>query len=213
MAVNLHAVIVSYRRLPLLQACVESFLATVTVPHSLVIVDNGSPPDVRDWIIRRAVEGPRQFQFVLLDRNHYPGYAANSGWLAAPPPATLLMRSDNDSIWLPGWDAELASVFGDETVGQYGPVAEGDEPWTRIAHWPVGGNTIIRRSLFDEGLRYSETPWPEARVQEDELLYLAIRDRGYRRVWGSRPGLVYNGMRDAEYDREVAEARGRRWEP
>jgi glycosyltransferase involved in cell wall biosynthesis len=208
-APHLHAVIVSYRRLPLLQACIESFLQTVTLPYSLVIVDNGSPVEVLHWLMREHL--PR---CLLLPRNYYPGFATNLGWQQAPAEAELLMRSDNDSLWLPGWDSELAAAFADESVGQFGPVAAGDEPWTRIPEWPVGGNTIIRRSLFDPGgLRYDETPWPEARVQEDHKLFLDIRERGYRRVWGSRPGLVYNGMRDPEYDREVAEARGRIYQP
>jgi glycosyltransferase involved in cell wall biosynthesis len=206
--VNVHAVIVSYKRLPMLQACVRSFLETVRVPHTLMIVDNGSPMDVLVWLVSNPV------RFVALNQNHYPGYATNTGWSLASPDANLLMRSDNDSIWLPGWDSELASVFGDPDVGQYGPVAAGDEAWTSLPDWPVGGNTIIRRSLFsEEALRYDETPWPEAKIHEDQQLYLDIRDRGYRRVWSSKPALIYNGMRDPEYDREVAEARGREWEP
>lgn len=208
----LHAVIVSYRRLPLLKACVESFLETVTLPFTLVIVDNGSPADVVRWIAPPCQAGADLgYTPLLLPRNYYPGFATNRGWEMAPPNATLLMRSDNDSIWLPGWCTEMAAAFDDPTVGQYGPIADGDEPWTAIDGWPVGGNSIIRRSLYDQGLRYSETPWPEAKMQEDEALYLAVRALGYRRVWGTRPGLIYNGMRDAEYDREIAEARGAKY--
>lgn len=209
MDVKLHAVIVSYKRLPLLQQCVTSFLETVRVPHTLIVVDNGSPMDVIEWLLTHGGLG---FKFVGLSKNRYPGYAANTGWALAPPDATLLMRSDNDSLWLPGWDSELGDVFGDPDVGQYGPRAEGDETWTSIPDWPVGGNTVIRRSLFDEGLRYDETPWPDAVIQEDHKLFLDIGNLGYRRVWSSQPCLVYAGMRDPEYDREVAEARGRVWE-
>jgi glycosyltransferase involved in cell wall biosynthesis len=205
--VHLHAVIISYRRLPLLQACVESFLSTVRVPYSLCIVDNGSPREVHEYI--RSIEAP--LCFIRLPENRYPGYAANQGWGQAPDTSTLLMRSDNDSIWLPGWDSELAEAFADPSVGQYGFTAEGDDPWTAIDHWPCGGNTVIRRNLFEEGLRYDETPWPLARIQEDEQLYLDIRDRGYTRTWSRRASLIYNGMRDPEYDREVAEARGREY--
>jgi glycosyltransferase involved in cell wall biosynthesis len=207
--VKLHAVIVSYRRLPLLQGCVSSFLSTVTIPHSLVVVDNGSPSDVRDWIKRDAKKNG--YRFALLAENHYPGYAANRGFEMAPPDADLLMRSDNDCAWLPGWDSELADVFSDPSVGQYGPTAAGDERWTRLAGWPVGGNSIIRKSMFDDGLRYDETPWPEASMQEDHCLYEAIRGMGYKRVWASKPCLAYTGMRDPDYDREVTEARGHIW--
>lgn len=211
MDVNLHAVIISYRRLPLLVQCVESFVATCSVPYTLRIVDNGSPRDVLGWLIwNQARLG---YLYTALAQNRYPGYAANTGWALAPPEANLLMRSDNDSTWLPGWADELGEVFEDEDVGQYGPRAEGDEKWTKIPDWPVGGNTVIRRSLFAEGIRYDETPWPDARVQEDHRLYLDIRDRGYKRVWSTRPALIYSGMRDPDYDREVAEARGIKWSP
>lgn len=205
----LHAVIVSYRRLPMLKACVESFVATCSIPYTLRIVDNASPLDVIDWIVRERER--LGYLYTLVQQNRYPGYATNLGWEAAPPNATLLMRSDNDSIWLPGWCDEMIAAFEDPTVGQYGPIAEGDEPWASMECWPVGGNSIIRRSLYDAGLRYDETPWPAARIQEDHALFEAVIQMGYRRVFGTRPGLIYNGMRDPEYDAEVARARGKPW--
>lgn len=208
MTEHLHAVIVSYKRLPLLRQCVESFVRTVDVPYSLRIVDNASPLDVESWIVKNADR--LGYRYTLLESNRYPGYATNLGWDCAPSEATLLMRSDNDSLWLPGWSEDALAAFTDAAVGQYGPVAEGDEPWTSTPDWPVGGNTIIRREIFTDWLvRYDETPWPEATMQEDHKLYLDIRDRGWKRAWGTRPGLIFAGIRDAEYDLEVAQARRR----
>lgn len=206
MTERLHAVVVSYKRLPLLRQCVESFVRTTTCAYSLRIVDNGSPPDVVTWIVRESAR--LGYLYTLLAENHYPGYAANVGWEVAPADATLLMRSDNDSLWLPGWSDDMLEAFTDPDVGQYGPVAEGDEPWTSKPDWPVGGNTVIRRELFTDWMvRYDETPWPVAAMQEDQKLYCDIRDRGWKRAWGKQPGLIFAGMRDAEYDAEVAQAR------
>lgn len=204
---KLHAVIVSYKRLPMLQQTVESFLATVDVEHTWLIVDNGSPADVTDWI--RESGHPA----ILMPKNRYPGFATNTGWAHAPADADLLMRSDNDTIWLPGWCDEMIEAFADPEVGQYGPIADGDQPWAEMPCWPVGGNSIIRRTLYDDGVRYDETPWPENYgVQEDHQMTFDVWGRGYKRVFGTRPGLIFNGIRDAEYDREVAEARRRPWE-
>jgi GT2 family glycosyltransferase len=93
---HLHAVIVSYKRRDLTERTLESFVATVSIPYSLVVVDNGSPEDVVEWL--RGLDA----DVLELGENRYPGYATNRGWERAPQEATILLRSDNDTLWLPG---------------------------------------------------------------------------------------------------------------
>lgn len=202
MTPHLHAVIVSYKRRALTEQTLASFLATVSVPYTLVIVDNGSPIEVTAWL--HTLDVPT----IFLPENRYPGYATNRGWERMPAQTTLLMRSDNDSLWLPGWCDEMLEAFDDPTVGQYGPVAAGDEAWTCMPVWPVGGNSVIRRSLYDRGVRYSELPW-SATTTEDSRLTHDVWALGYRRVFGTRPGLAYLDDGDEDYRTETAAARER----
>lgn len=202
MAHHLHSVIVSYKRRPLTEKVLASYQATVTVRHTLVIVDNGSPKGVTDWITGTGVD------HLLLAENRYPGYATNRGWELMPPETTLLQRIDNDTEYLPGWCDEMVAAFEDPAVGQYGPTAEGDEPWTSMPTWPVGGNSIIARSLYDEGLRYSERPWAPDGIQEDHQLTLDVWEMGYRRVFGANPSIRYLAGGGAKYYAETRSVRG-----
>lgn len=199
---HLHSCLVSYRRRSLTEQTLASYQATVSLPHSLVIVDNGSPDDVTTWI--RGTGVPH----IFLGENRYPGYATNRGWERMPAETTLLHRIDNDTEFLPGWCDEMVKAFTDPAVGQYGLVAAGDEEWTSRPGWTVGGNSIIRRELYDAGLRYSERPWAPSQVQEDQQLTLDIWAMGFRRVFGPSPGISYLDDGDIAYRRETHRARG-----
>lgn len=202
MPVHLHSVIVSYRRRSLTERVLDSYLATVSVPYSLVIVDNGSPKGVTDWIKGTGVD------HLLLGENWYPGYATNRGWELMPPETSLLQRIDNDTEYLPGWCDEMIAAFEDPKVGQYGPIGESDEPWITAPGWPVGGNSVIARRLYDEGLRYSERPWGPDGIQEDHQLTLDVWGRGFRRVFGSTPGIRYMTGGGTRYYAETRQVRG-----
>lgn len=202
---HLHAVLVSYKRLELTQQTLASFLDTVTIPYTLVIVDNGSPDDVCNWLAQITTTG---VQVHFLSKNRFPGFATNRGWEFKPARTTLLQRIDNDTLFLPGWCDEVAEVMEDPTVGQFGLFGDGDGPWAEMPTWPVGGNSIISRKIYDEGLRYVEGPWGTLAIQEDNQLSLDVWERGYRRVFGTRPQIEYLGGGDPAYYAEVNAARG-----
>lgn len=200
---HLHTVIVSFNRRSLTEQTLASYLETVTVPHSLVIVDNASEPDVLDWLVNLDV------QVLFLDQNRYPGYATNRGWEMMPPRTTLLQRIDNDTRYLPGWCDEMVEAFSDPKVGQYGPtLGPEDLPWTSRPGWPVGGNSVISRAAYDRGLRYSEHPWAPGVPGEDWQLTQDIWAAGFKRVFGKRQGIEYLGGGDPEYYAETRRVRG-----
>lgn len=153
------------------------------MPCSLLVVDNGSDPGVMAWLSSQG------YNPLLLQQNHYPGYAANRGFELAPPEATLLHRSDNDMEYQPGWCEEVVARFEDPGLGQLGlRTLEEEGP-----HAAVGGNAIIRRELWDKGARYDERSWQECPF-EDATMSHRIRRLGYQ--WGrvQRPCATHIGI-------------------
>jgi hypothetical protein len=96
-------------------------------------------------------------------------------------------------------------AFEDPLVGQWGPIAAGDEEWTSIDNWPVGGHSVIRSSL---GLRYSEKPWTEGGILEDHQLTLDVWVKGYKRVFSQRPYIIHLDDGDQEYKFRTSRDRG-----
>jgi hypothetical protein len=176
---HIHSVIVSYNRVHLTEQAITSYLNTVTLPHTLVVMDNGSGRET--W--ERLVLLDADFDLVLLGENKYPGYATNRGWERAPKHTTLLHRGDNDFAFLPGWCDTMLEAFERHAVGQVGLRTAEEEMWN--SH-NVGGNNVVRRELWDQGLRYDERPWPQISKKvpgytEDSFLSPAVTRLGW--VW------------------------------
>lgn len=209
---HVHSVIVSYKRKELTKLTLEGYLNTVSMPYSLIIVDNGSPSDMTDWLLSLDIP------VLLLGVNKFPGYATNRGWERMPPETTLLHRLDNDTMLLPGWCEDAVESFKDPKVGQYGFIADGDMEWLMANRlypsgtygWTCGGNSIISRKIYDEGLRYSERPWTAGGNLEDTQLTNDVWNRGYKRVFATKPVMDYMSgtIPDLEYDIEILKARG-----
>ncbi len=180
---TLHTVFVTYNRIELTKQAVASYLATVSVPFTYVVVDNASTDGTREWL--RSEKHP----YLLLAENRYPGFATNRGWEKAPDDAEFLQRADNDMTFLGGWWEQVAQWFKKESVGQVGMRTNAEEMRVRMN---VGGNCVIRRKLWDEGLRYDERPWTDypAGMSEDSYLSPEIVRRGYRWERVRRPALL-----------------------
>jgi len=176
--VKLHTVFITYNRLELTKRTIESYLETVTLPYSFVVVDNGSTDGTSDWLHENY-----RFAQYSLGENRYPGFAANFGWepvFRIFQDTTHLHRSDNDWEFLPGWCDEVERKFREnERLGQLG--MRTDEQEMHNTH-NVGGNCIIRRELWDAGLRYKETPWPQLKAPgytEDSYMSPAVERMGW----------------------------------
>jgi glycosyltransferase involved in cell wall biosynthesis len=184
---KLHTVFITYNRLELTKATIESYLETVTVPFTFRVVDNGSTDGTQEWLQRGlaltadldVIDIPSGSGWKFLSENRYPGYAANKGWSLAPADATHLHRSDNDFRYLPGWCEEVERLFSDPKMGQVGlrtDKEEGYEPGN------TGGNCVIRRELWDAGLRYDERPWGEFEpgYSEDSFFSPKVVEMGWK---------------------------------
>ena len=188
---KLHTVFITHNRLELTKLAIASYLETVTVPFAFVVADNGSTDGTREWLSGMREEWPVWSGLLLLPDNHYPGYACNRGWryvdfdvVPSLPghtrsPATHLHRADNDFIFLPGWCDEVERMFAENpSLGQLGLRTDKEE---LNAPLNVGGNCVLRRELWDDGLRWDERTWPQLRDQigdgwtEDSVMSKAVK--------------------------------------
>lgn len=179
---NIHTVMVTYNRLELTKQAVESYYETRTGPGTFCVVDNHSTDGTREWLVDIP---DQEADLIFLPENKYPGYATNQGWLSAPEGTVLLHRADNDFVFLPDWETHVRLMFSvHPRLGQLG--LRTDEEELHNLH-NVGGNCVIRKELWDEGLRYDERPWPKIAAKvpgytEDSFLSPAVRKMGWE--WG-----------------------------
>jgi hypothetical protein len=183
--VKIHTVFITYNRLELTKQAIESYLETVSVPFTYYVTDNASSDGTHGWLY--AKDHPH----CSFGTNHYPGLAANFGWERAPEDAGLLHRADNDFKFLPGWSDEVERMFSENPkLGQLGLRTDREENWEP---GNTGGNCVIRRELWDAGLRYDETPWPEIRARygdgysEDSFFSGQVEAMGYEWTRVKRP--------------------------
>lgn len=185
---KIHTVFISYDRLELTKRAIVSYFETVSVPFTMCVVDNGSEEGTADFLLEWIHEG-LGWPVLALGENRYPGYACNQGWARAPRDANFLHRADNDFIFRRNWCEAVAECFEDPIVGQVGLRTDSEELY---AAYNVGGNCMIRRELWDQGLRYDETPWPQLPVgfSEDSYFSPAVREMGYGWTRVKRPCIV-----------------------
>jgi glycosyltransferase involved in cell wall biosynthesis len=149
--VRIHTTFVTYNRLELTKQAIESYLSTIEIPFTYNVIDNGSEDGTIDWLIKE--KHPHEF----LWRNFYPGYATNRGWEQAPDNATLLHRADNDMRFLPGWCEHVEKILKRKRrLGQLGLRTAEEERHCAVN---TGGNCIVRRILWNKGLRWDERAW------------------------------------------------------
>ena len=162
----------------------------------IVVVDNASSDGTQDWLLEHALRDDLVDGMVCNERNLFPGAATNIGWhegLAKHrlADATHLMRLDNDVELLPGWREEVERCFTKlphlgclgllnrhEDYNHEQPV-DLDETGTVNVHWDqCGGNVVVLRRWWDEGLRWIPGTWSPGGHDEDSVFAAAIREKG-----------------------------------
>lgn len=230
--------LVTHNRLLYTTRTIEGFLSTVTVPYFLVVVDNASTDGTRAYLQKLHTDG-KIGKLILSTENYFPGRACNIGWtkgLEVWPQANFLARLDNDLAFQIGWCEEARQCFAAfPTLGQIGLEHGALEPMTRrvkrrevvsqdgsctVNPYPgnIGGPCIIRRELWDSGLRYSEAKWAHGKsrlpaIQEDVLLSEEVSAMGYDFGHMTKPlvrtfGGQENWSEFPDYYRETMARRG-----
>jgi glycosyltransferase involved in cell wall biosynthesis len=97
--------------LDVLKVSLESMRNEPGLPFDLLIFDNGSCPEVRDWLIGEKEAGRIQY-LLLSEKNLGKGGAWNI--ILAGAPGEIIAYSDSDILYYPGWlsrSVELLETF------------------------------------------------------------------------------------------------------
>ncbi|MBU0510086.1 MAG: glycosyltransferase, partial [Chloroflexi bacterium] len=110
--------------LDVLKVCLNSIWEHTDLPYDLMVFDNGSCPEVRDYLCEARDRGRIQY-LVLSEKNIGKGGAWNFIFGAAP--GEYIAYADSDVYFYPGWLAPQLEVL--ETFPETGMVT-GMPMWT-----------------------------------------------------------------------------------
>ena len=86
--------------LDVLKVCMESMRKDAGLPFDLMVFDNGSCAEVRDFLVKEKEEGRIQY-LILAEKNMGKGGAWNV--MLAGAPGEIIAYSDSDVLFYPGW--------------------------------------------------------------------------------------------------------------
>lgn len=212
---TLSTIVLNWNRRALLETTVSSYLATVSVPHELIIVDNGSTDDSPEYV-KSICAGQRHCHPMLLSEN-CGGEALNLAMDRAR--GRFIQISENDIEYLPGWDRELLRKFDSfPELGQISPfspvpLSEEGEVWVEkpatpivrdgvsilVAEENVGTSCIIRREVWDGGVRWHNIESSVFRFPDDGWFSRDVKALGYLVAWNDVYTVVNWGCNIDEY--------------
>ena len=103
--------------LDVLKACLESMRKDAGLPFDLMVFDNGSCPEVRDFLVKEKEEGSIQY-LILAEKNMGKGGAWNV--MLAGAPGEIIAYTDSDVLFSPKWLSRSVEIL--ETFPNVGMV-------------------------------------------------------------------------------------------
>ena len=97
--------------LDVLKVCMESIRNEAGLPFDLLVFDNGSCPEVRDFLVKEKEEGHIQY-LILAEKNMGKGGAWNV--MLAGAPGEIIAYTDSDVLFSPNWlkrSVEILETF------------------------------------------------------------------------------------------------------
>jgi len=128
--------------LDVLKVSLESMRNDPGLPFDLMVFDNGSCPEVRDWLISEKEAGRIQYLF-LSEKNLGKGGAWNI--ILAGAPGEIIAYSDSDILYYPGWLArsvELLETFPNVGMVTARPFRTNPEYHTATREWAKQNATL-----------------------------------------------------------------------
>ncbi len=121
--------------LDVLKACMQSLRSEAGLPFDLMVFDNGSCTEVRDYLVAEKDAGRIQY-LVLSERNVGKGGAWNV--ILPGAPGEIIAYTDSDVLFSPGWLKRSVDILeGFPNVGMVTarPFRTPPEFYTRTLEW------------------------------------------------------------------------------
>ncbi|MBN8579334.1 MAG: glycosyltransferase family 2 protein [Anaerolineae bacterium] len=128
--------------LDVLKVSLESMRKDAGLPFDLMIFDNGSCPEVRDFLVKEKEEGRIQY-LILSEKNMGKGGAWNV--MLAGAPGEIIAYTDADVLFSPSWlsrSVEILETFPNVGMVTARPFRTSPELYTSTQEWARKNATL-----------------------------------------------------------------------
>jgi len=172
--------------LDVLKVCMESMRKDAGLPFDLMVFDNGSCAEVRDFLVKEKDEGRVQY-LILAEKNMGKGGAWNV--MLAGAPGEIIAYTDSDVLFYPGWLKKSVELL--ETYPHVGMVT------ARPFRTP--------EEFLKQSIEWAENT-PDAKLEQAHLLpydwfyefstTLGFSDEELRQIYNSTRDfrIIYHGL-------------------
>jgi hypothetical protein len=153
--------------LDVLKTCLSSARNEPGLPFDLMVFDNGSCPEVQDWLLGEQREGRIQYLF-LSEKNLGKGGAWNI--ILSGAPGEIIAYADSDVLFYPGWlkaSVELLETYPNVGMVTARPYRTNPDFYSETIHWAEASEIQMDRGHFIEWHHFLEFDLSLGQAEED----------------------------------------------
>jgi glycosyltransferase involved in cell wall biosynthesis len=153
--------------LDVLKTCLSSARNEPGLPFDLMVFDNGSCPEVQDWLLGEQREGRIQYLF-LSEKNLGKGGAWNI--ILGGAPGEIIAYADSDVLFYPGWlkaSVELLETYPNVGMVTARPYRTNPDFYSETVHWAEASEIQMDRGHFIEWHHFLEFDLSLGQAEED----------------------------------------------
>ncbi|RPJ27860.1 MAG: glycosyltransferase family 2 protein [Chloroflexi bacterium] len=162
--------------LDVLKVCMESMRKEAGLSFDLMVFDNGSCPQVRDFLVKEKEEGRIQY-LILAEKNMGKGGAWNV--MLAGAPGEIIAYTDSDVLFSPNWlsrSVEILETFPNVGMVTARPFRTPPEFFESTLKW-AGANAKLEEGQFIPWERFLEFNLSLGQTEEEnKKVYTETRD-------------------------------------
>ena len=162
--------------LDVLKVCLESMRKDAGLPFDLMVFDNGSCPEVRDFLVQEKDAGRIQY-LILAEKNMGKGGAWNV--MLAGAPGEIIAYTDSDVLFSPKWlsrSVEILETFPNAGMVTARPFRTPPEFFESTLQW-ARANAKLEEGQFIPWERFLEFNLSLGQTEEEnKKVYAETRD-------------------------------------